>query len=99
MSNPGRRIALLIERTQNPIAPIIVDKAYAAVNALGELCASIEPDKAKHEEMLDKLTSAWPEAELDHILNSPQAVCALCAMLAESLLGMVKGLTDEGETH
>jgi hypothetical protein len=78
--------AKLIEATQDPTAPLKLQAAHTAVNALGQLMASVA-DEHVTTAVRDCLISQWPNDEIEMVCNSPEFVMALCGLLLTSMKG------------
>lgn len=74
----------LIEATEDPTAPIKVQDAYNAVNRLGVMIASIS-DQATVNQLMEKLTSAWPNDLIEEVCCKPEFVMALGGMFNGAL--------------
>lgn len=87
--------AKLIEQSENPLMPLILQEAYGKVDKLGQAMAA-KASRAKVSEYWEKLTSAWPEEddELEEISGDPEFIIALAGMLCESLREYVRKAND-----
>lgn len=73
-----------IEDTQDPMAPFVLQEAYAKVSRLGRMltaCCTAEEVAEIQEELL----SAWTEEGMNAVGGRPQFIVALAAILCSSL--------------
>jgi hypothetical protein len=86
--------AALIERTEHPLAPIIVQEAYTNTDRLGRMLGSSpNTDKNKARAYMEKLLSNWTDEELNRICSEPEFVAALASMLCDSIKSYTRETT------
>ena len=85
------KIAYSIERTGNPLAPIIIQSAHTAVEKLGALMTN-EADKKTVEQYCEKIASVLSidDEVLNQIGGDPSFIMALSAILASSIEFYIK---------
>lgn len=81
----GELMAKVIGRTQDPLAPVKMQQAYMGLEALGKMMATAT-SKEEVERMSERLLSDFP-AQMDKESVDPAFICALCALLQQSLVG------------
>lgn len=90
MTDIRKLMTSAIERTENPVAPIIMQEAYSAVNKLAKLMTPIAESQAEVEIYSERLLREFSDAELNKIGGDPAFVIALCALLTQSLIEFAK---------
>lgn len=88
MVDIGRLFTRTIERTINPLAPLILQEASTSCSKIGRLMAPLGT-KAATDAHADKLLSAYPK-EMDAVAGSPDFIIALTALLDAALVQFVK---------
>lgn len=79
-----RRFIAAIERTGDPRAPIILNDAFGAIDALGRLMAyGNGPEKA--DAFAKTMLQGFPK-DMDHIASDPNFIVALSSMLSNALV-------------
>lgn len=79
-----KAFARLIETTEDPLAPIRMQKAYGAIADLGQMMAG-QCDAVKVSKYVDYMTQEWSN-EINKVCHEPEFIMALCGMLSESLV-------------
>lgn len=75
-----------IEATKNPLAPIILQEAFAHLEPLGKMMAGIA-DKAEVERIMNKLLSAAEAGEnIEELCAKPEFIVTLTSMLSGALV-------------
>lgn len=87
----------LIERTQNPLASILVQDAATSVRKLHiNLLIEEGSTKEKVKELTERMSSVFgSEEELNKIAKTPEFVSALCLMLYTSIQEFVISKTQD----
>jgi len=91
-----RAFVKAIEKTGNPLAPVILQEAYGRVEALGQMFAECS-DRDKVEAFADRLTAAFAEEDLDKHDGDPEFIMALAGLLSTSLVRYGSRLGGEHE--
>jgi FMN-dependent NADH-azoreductase len=78
----------LIERTNYPLAPIVMQQVADATESYAKMLAGIS-NKEKVHELTDKLLQAFSD-DHDPVFYSPEFNMALSAMLKRSSIGFVQ---------
>ena len=78
--------AKAIEPTQDPLAPIVLQEAYAKVNRLGSMLTACCSEEEVNE-FRDELMSPWTEGGLNQIADKPAFIVALAGLLVSTLIG------------
>jgi hypothetical protein len=88
-----RAFVKLIERTEDPMAPIKLQEAHKYVDLAAKMLVNTV-DKDEVRTYKDALLSFWPdEGELEAICGKPAFIIAVSAILVQSLIEYAK------ETH
>ena len=74
-----------IEKTGNPLAPVLLQEAFGRVEQIGTMLAPI-CDQQKVEVYSQRLMGSWTDEELNAITAEPEFIMALAGMLSESLI-------------
>lgn len=82
----------LIKATDNPMAPIIMDSAYADIMKLGAML-SAAADEDTTQKYANQLLNDFPK-EMDHIASDPSFVCALCSLLANAMVAYTRKVSQ-----
>lgn len=87
MSKPthANLIAASIEVTGDPVAPLILQEAYTALNRLGKLMPQAGAKPEKVEALTSSLLDAWSESEIEEIASTPDFIMSVAAILSISL--------------
>lgn len=81
-----------VEKTDNPLAPIILSDSFDAVVKLGKLMTPMS-DKACCQQMIDNMLKAFTDDDLNTDGGDPNFICALCLLLVTSLEHFGRNLT------
>lgn len=91
MSTINHKFVAVIEATENPMAPIILQEAYSGVSKTGKLFASIS-NKEMVATITERLLKDFPDKEIDKLCSTPEFIMSLCGLLSQSLLSYGRGL-------
>lgn len=86
-----QRFIALIERTDNPLAPLIIQAAHNANERLGPLLAPLA-DREATKALTSKMMSSWSDEEMNALSTKPELVIALASMLNTAIAGWVSAL-------
>jgi len=81
----------LIEATDHPLAPIILQDAHNSVSRLGPLMAS-QTDFETVQKLIESLLAHFTEADLEEVCHTPAFVMALSGMLQSAIEAYVSNV-------
>jgi len=73
----------LIERTGDPLAPILLQEAHKHVSLVAKMLVAT-CDSGVTRTYKEMLLQAWPDDSIDDICGSPEFIVALSAMISTS---------------
>jgi hypothetical protein len=88
-------MANAIRKTENPLAPMIIQDAYGAVDRLAKMLVAGKLDRSLVEAHKIELLSAFTDDELKAYSKRPEFLLALCAMLITALMDYAGDVVKE----
>lgn len=79
----------LIHTFEDPLAPIVFNNTYGAVDRLGRLMARKTNEEAV-QDIKTKLLCFWNDKEIEKVCAKPEFIIALAACLNQSLVEFTK---------
>jgi hypothetical protein len=82
----------VITRTQNPVAPILLQDLHGAATGMAKTLAAISSQE-QVEHLSLRLLRDFSDTELKTIPGSPEFLMALCALVTEASVAFAQGST------
>lgn len=80
-----RKFCKMIEATEHPLAPIILQYAYSNIGHLATLLAAPGSTKVETEQLTERFLRDFSDDQLEALSARPAFIIALCSLLAASI--------------
>src|SRR5215475_8139635 len=88
--------AALIARTENPLAPVLLQRIFGDLDNLGKMLAK-DADKQKTTEYSERLLKDFGDTEIETICDHSEFIIAVTSVMMSALPGYVKATLDKWE--
>lgn len=83
----------LIEKTNDPTAPVIINKVFENCERLAKMLVPFG-NNAEVQKMTDKLLQAFSKTD-DSFAHDPNFIIALCALLVQSIIEYARSVAND----